>query len=205
MPGDDSFQTISTSGEGLFKDRGSKFLGFAYPIKSEADAREYWLSLKTLHPKAVHACYAYRIGPGRDHFRANDDGEPSGSAGKPILNVLYSRELTNVLVVVVRYFGGTLLGVPGLINAYKTAAELALDEATVTTDYLKRRFRVSFPYASMNVVLKAVKEMELQIRHPVYDLTCQFDIEVREAHKSAFLSKCEKGEGVVLTELSGTT
>lgn len=193
---EDSFQTISAPSEGFFKDRGSKFLGYAYPVKSDIQARRYWLDLKEAHPKAVHWCYAYRLGPNRNHYRASDDGEPSGSAGKPILNVLYSRELTNVLVVVVRYFGGTLLGVPGLINAYKTATELAIDQAAVVTDFVTGTYKVSFPYESMNTVMKVVKDMELEIRDPVYEMTCTLEVEVRQAYQEEFLSKCSKGEGV---------
>lgn len=202
MTDQDSFLTISAPSEGLFKDRGSKFLGYAYPVSTDAGARELWLHLKELHPKAVHWCYAYRLGTDRNRYRAADDGEPSGSAGKPILNVLYSRELTNVLVVVVRYFGGTLLGVPGLINAYKTATELALDEAEVVTDFVKTAYQVSFPYESMNTVMKVIKEMELEIRNPVYEMTCRLEVEVRDAFKEEFLAKCGKGEGVEIAVVS---
>lgn len=201
MAAEDSFLTISTPSEGLFKDRGSRFLGFAYPVRSDDEARNLWLQLKELHPKAVHWCYAYRLGTDRNRYRASDDGEPSGSAGKPILNVLYSRGLTNVLVVVVRYFGGTLLGVPGLINAYKTATELALDEATVIQGYVTVAYQVSFPYESMNSVMKVVKEMELEIRNPVYEMDCRLDVEVRKAQAEEFLEKCSRGESVEVEEM----
>ncbi len=201
MTAEDSFLTISTPSEGLFKDRGSRFLGYAYPVTSDDEARGLWLQLKELHPKAVHWCYAYRLGTDRNRYRASDDGEPSGSAGKPILNVLYSRGLTNVLVVVVRYFGGTLLGVPGLINAYKTATELALDEATVIQRYVTATYRVSFPYESMNSVMKVVKEMELEVRNPVYEMDCRLDVEVRKAQAEEFLEKCSRGENVEVEEM----
>lgn len=201
MAAEDSFLTIRAPSEGLFKDRGSRFLGYAYPVRSDDEARGLWLQLKELHPKAVHWCYAYRLGTDRNRYRASDDGEPSGSAGKPILNVLYSRGLTNVLVVVVRYFGGTLLGVPGLINAYKTATELALDEATVVQGYVTVTCRVSFPYESMNAVMKVVKEMELEVRNPVYEMDCRLEVEVRKAQAEEFLEKCSRGENVEVVEI----
>lgn len=200
MADEDSFLTISSPAEGLFKDRGSRFLGYAYPVTSENQARQLWLELKELHPKAVHWCYAWRLSSG--HSRSNDDGEPSGSAGKPMLNVLLSRGLTNVLVVVVRYFGGTLLGVPGLISAYKAATEAALEEAEVITGFLTTTYRLSFPYESMNSVMRVVKEMELEIRNPIYEMTCQLEVEVRQAHEEEFLSKCNRGEGVEVTRVS---
>jgi uncharacterized YigZ family protein len=128
---DDTYKTISQPSESIFRDRGSKFLGYAYPVTSDNDIKAIVANLKAEHPKANHHCWAIRLGIDRSVFRVNDDGEPSGTAGRPILNILLSRNITNVLVVVVRYFGGTLLGVPGLINAYKTATEMALDAAQV--------------------------------------------------------------------------
>src|SRR6201996_6626837 len=128
---EDTYQTIKEPAEGVFRDRGSKFLALAYPITSETDIKNIIARLKADHPKANHHCWATRLGIDRSVFRINDDGEPSGTAGRPILNTLLSRNITNTLVVVVRYFGGTLLGVPGLINAYKTATEEALKVATV--------------------------------------------------------------------------
>ncbi len=128
---DDTYRTIKIPSEGSFKDKGSKFLAFAYPITSETDIKPILAKLKAEHTKANHHCWAMRITPDRSVFKLNDDGEPSGTAGRPILNTLLSRDLTNVLIIVVRYFGGTLLGVPGLINAYKQATEDALNQATV--------------------------------------------------------------------------
>jgi uncharacterized YigZ family protein len=118
----DTYKTISAAAEGTFTDRGSKFIGYAFPLNHEEDIRKLLSDAHTQHPKARHHCWAYRLTPDRSVFRVNDDGEPSGSAGKPILNILLSYDLTNILIVVVRYFGGTLLGIPGLINAYKMAA-----------------------------------------------------------------------------------
>jgi len=124
---DDSYRTIEKPAEGVFRDRGSKFIAFAYPINSESELKNILSQLKSEHPKANHHCWAIRLGLDRSVFRINDDGEPSGTAGRPILNTLLSHNLTNVAVIVVRYFGGTLLGVPGLINAYKTATEEAAE------------------------------------------------------------------------------
>src|ERR1700704_2284357 len=127
----DVYQTISQQSLAEFKDRGSRFLAYAYPVKTVDEFKEKLQLLKKEHPKAVHHCFAYRIGLDGNNFRVNDDGEPSGSAGRPILGQIDSKQLTNVLVIVVRYFGGTLLGVPGLINAYKTTAALALQVTPV--------------------------------------------------------------------------
>ncbi|MET1055429.1 MAG: YigZ family protein, partial [Pedobacter sp.] len=128
---DDTYKTIESRAEGLFKDKGSKFIAFAYPILSESEVKPILLGLRAEHTKANHFCYAYRLSPDRNVYRVNDDGEPSGTAGRPILNTLLSADVTNILIVVVRYFGGTLLGVPGLINAYKSAAAEALGLAEI--------------------------------------------------------------------------
>src|ERR1700750_587996 len=128
---EDTYLTIEKSAEGIFRDRGSKFLAFAYAITHDGDIKGILAQLKNLHPKANHHCWAMRLTADRSVFRVNDDGEPSGTAGRPILNILLSKNLTNILVVVVRYFGGTLLGVPGLINAYKTATEEALNAGNI--------------------------------------------------------------------------
>src|SRR5580700_3591355 len=128
---DDTYRTIEKPIEGLFRDRGSKFLAFAYPVNTETELKTALALLKAEHPKANHHCWALRLGIDRSVFRLNDDGEPSGTAGRPILNTLFSRDLTNLVVIVVRYFGGTLLGVPGLINAYKSATEDALKQAII--------------------------------------------------------------------------
>jgi uncharacterized YigZ family protein len=177
---DDSYQTIEAPAEALFKDRGSKFLAFAYPISSEEDTKPLLATLREQHPKAVHHCYAYRLGLDRNHYRANDDGEPSGTAGRPILNTLYSKDLTNILVVVVRYFGGTLLGVPGLINAYKTATEEALSQATVVTRHVSDLYEILFPYEAMNEVMKVVKSNNLDVQEQQFEMECKLIVLVRK-------------------------
>lgn len=193
---DDTFRTITTATDGDFRDRGSKFLSFAYPIRSEADARTYLEALRKIHPKANHHCYAYRLGLDRNQYRANDDGEPSGTAGRPILNVLLSRDLTNVLVVVVRYFGGTLLGVPGLINAYKLATVAALDVATVMEKTVNEVYRLRFPFEQMNDVMRVVKEHQLTILKQDFDTACLLDLEMRRTLVEVVMGKLSKLAGV---------
>lgn len=161
----DTFHTIAATAEGLFKDRGSKFLAFAFPIQQEQELHAQVDTLRKAHPKASHFCYAYRIGTGGLRFRANDDGEPSGTAGRPILGQIDRFGLTNVAVVVVRYFGGTLLGAAGLIQAYRAAAADALHQAPVIEQQLQQFVRLEFPYSLMNHILHAVKKLGL----PVHD------------------------------------
>ncbi|HEV7379647.1 MAG TPA: YigZ family protein [Dyadobacter sp.] len=193
---DDTYKTIEAPAEGFFKDKGSKFLSYAYPVRNETEVKAFLLNLRELHPKAVHHCYAYRFGLDRMSYRMSDDGEPSGTAGRPILNTLYSRDITNILVVVVRYFGGTLLGVPGLINAYKTATEYALDEAQVTVNHFFECYELSFEYIRMNDVMRIVKEMELPVRSQNFEMQCNMVLEVRTTLTERFISRCEKVDGL---------
>jgi uncharacterized YigZ family protein len=159
MAEQDYFQTISQPSLAEFKDRGSRFLAYAFPISSVEDFKERLQELKKEHPKAVHHCFAYRLGLDGNNFRVSDDGEPSGSAGRPILGQIDSKGLTNVLVVVVRYFGGTLLGVPGLINAYKTATVMALQLIPVVQKPIEVPYQLQFDYTRMNDVMTLVKQM----------------------------------------------
>lgn len=193
---DDSYQTVTEPAEGFFKDKGSMFLAYSFPIFGETDAKTHLAALRELHPKAVHHCYAYRLGADRMSYRMNDDGEPSGTAGRPILNTLYSRNVTNVLVVVVRYFGGTLLGVPGLINAYKVATEDALAQSNVVTKHFTNVYQLTFSYPQMNDVMRIVKEMELPVSEQVFEMECRLVAEVRVASTEQFISRCEKIEGL---------
>lgn len=195
---DDSYKTILVPTEGFFKDRGSKFQSFAYPIQSEDQAKNYLVTLRELHPKANHHCYAYRLGLDRTQYRANDDGEPAGSAGKPILNTLYANDLTNILIVVVRYFGGTLLGIPGLINAYKSAAEDAISQATIATQFVRDVYTISFTYEQMNEVMKVIKAFELPIQNQVFDNECKLTTEIRKTMLNQVLGRFEKIEDIVL-------
>lgn len=189
---DDTYNTIKQSTEALFKDRGSKFLAFAYPISNEQEVKKHLDALRGLHPKANHHCYAYRLGTDRSQFRVNDDGEPSGSAGRPILNVLLSKDITNILVVVVRYFGGTLLGVPGLINAYKSSTVEVLAEAEFVQKTVNDIYEVSFDFEAMNDVMKVVKEFGLKISNQTYDNRCALTIEIRKSMLNQVMGKMEK-------------
>ncbi|MES2274689.1 MAG: YigZ family protein [Bacteroidota bacterium] len=193
---DDTYQTIAQPSEAIFRDRGSKFLGFAYPIRTETEIKEIITRLKSEHPKANHHCWAMRLSPDRSVFRVNDDGEPSGTAGRPILNVLLSKNLTNILVVVVRYFGGTLLGVPGLINAYKSATEMALTEAKVLEQTVKDIYTISFDYLQMNEVMKIVKDDQLTVLHQAFDNNCSITIAIRKMQVNQVLGRLEGITGV---------
>ncbi|MHB8206883.1 IMPACT family protein [Mucilaginibacter sp.] len=195
---DDTYLTIDKPYEAIFRDRGSKFLAFAYPINSEADIKVILTALKTEHPKANHHCWAMRLGIDRSVFRVNDDGEPSGTAGRPILNTLLSRNVTNILVVVVRYFGGTLLGVPGLINAYKSATEEALNAAVIIEKTLDDTYSVSFDYQQMNDVMKIIKEDNLTILEQQFDNNCMVKIAIRKMQVNRSINKLEKVEGVII-------
>jgi uncharacterized YigZ family protein len=175
----DSYFTISKPTVSLFKDKGSKFHGYAFPLVDEEEVKEFLEGIKKEHPKARHHCFAYRLGTNDDNFRAYDDGEPSGSAGKPILNVLLSQNLRNVLVIVVRYFGGTLLGVPGLINAYKMASLEALDEAKLVEKTINETLKLSFKIHYMNEVMRIIKKYDLNITSQDYTDMFILMLEVR--------------------------
>lgn len=193
---EDNYFTIEEPAEGIFRDKGSKFVAYAYPFTDEGQLKDIIAELKALHPKARHHCWAYRLTPDRSVFRVNDDGEPSGTAGRPILNVLLSKDVTNILVVVVRYFGGTLLGVPGLINAYKVATQEALEVATIVEKTVNDVYRISFDYLQMNDVMRLVKEENLLILNQQFDNLCVMDVAVRKLHVNPVVHKLEKLERV---------
>jgi len=165
----DSYLSIEAPAQGLFRDRGSRFLSFAFPVKNESNVKEILFGLRGEHPSAVHHCYAWRLGADKLQYRANDDGEPSGSAGKPILGQIQSRDLTNILVVVVRYFGGTLLGVPGLIHAYKTAAAEVLDKAVVEELFIQYHYRISYNAEDTSAIMRLLRELQAKIIENGYD------------------------------------
>jgi uncharacterized YigZ family protein len=195
---DDTYRTIKIPAEGSYKDKGSKFLAFAYPITSETDIKPIVAKLKAEHPKANHHCWAMRLTPDRSVFKLNDDGEPSGTAGRPILNTLLSRDVTNILVVIVRYFGGTLLGVPGLINAYKQATEDALNQALIIEKTVNDIYSISFNYLQMNNVMRLVKEEDLNTITQQFDSDCRIQISVRKMQVNSFLAKLNMIESVVV-------
>lgn len=197
----DLYKTIKSLSEGLFKDKGSKFLAFAFPFKNESEVKNIIEPLRKEHFKAVHFCYAYRIGLDKTNFRVNDDGEPSGSAGRPILNVLLSKEITNIIVVVVRYWGGTLLGVPGLINAYKSATEESLENAEIIEKTVDDVYQISFGYVQMNDVMKVVKDLDLKIRNQQFDNQCVIEIEFRQRISSQVIGRFEKIDEIEINYL----
>jgi uncharacterized YigZ family protein len=172
----DSYLTIAKPAEGLYKDKGSKFISWAYPVKDLEEIKSHLASLKEAHPKARHICYGYRLGFTQEEARSNDDGEPSGSAGKPILNTILSHNVHYVLVAVVRYFGGTLLGVPGLIHAYKEGAIDALAKAEIYEKEPMEFLTVQFSYAQMNEVMKIVKKFPIQILDQEVNNTCTYQL-----------------------------
>ncbi len=177
----DTFKTITTpSKEALFKDRGSKFFGYAFPVKNEDEIKENIELLKKQHYNARHWCYAWQLGKEYENYRANDDGEPSNSAGMPIYGQLQSFDVTNILVVVVRYFGGTKLGVGGLIQAYKTGAKLALENSTIIEKTINEDFILKFEYPEMNTVMRIVKDENVLISNQKMELNCEFTISVRK-------------------------
>jgi len=189
---DDTYKTISAASEGVFKDKGSKFIAYAYPIRTDEEVKAILQTLRSEHPKARHFCWALRLSPDRSIFRIQDDGEPSGTAGRPILNTLLSADITNILIVVVRYFGGTLLGVPGLINAYKTAAAEAIKEANVIEKTVNDIYEITFDYLVMNDVMRLMKEEQLNILNQNFDNSCVIEFEVRKANLNIVLGKLDK-------------
>ncbi|MEP7228664.1 MAG: YigZ family protein [Ginsengibacter sp.] len=168
----DHYFTIDTEGLAEYKDRGSKFLAYAYPLKSAEEFKKYLQALKKEHPKAVHYCFAYKIGFDGNNHRSSDDGEPAGTAGKQILGQIDSKNLTNILIVVVRYFGGTLLGVPGLIAAYKTAASLVLQCTTIVQKAVEINYALQFDYTAMNDVMLILKQYNCTIYKNETQLFC---------------------------------
>jgi uncharacterized YigZ family protein len=190
------YHTIGQTAFAEFKDRGSRFLAYAYPIESPEEFKNHLQQLKKEHPKAVHHCFAYRIGLDGNNFRSSDDGEPSGTAGKPILGQIDSRELTNVLVVVVRYFGGSLLGVPGLINAYKTASAMALQLTPAIRKPVETNYVLHFDYTQMNEVMMLVKKYNCTVIRQETQLFCQMKIGVPISRQEEFLYKMNELRGV---------
>jgi len=185
----DFYLTIGQTSTEEFKERGSRFIAYAYPIESTDDFKKYLQLLKKEHAKAEHHCFAYRLGLDGNNFRVSDDGEPSGSAGRPILNQIDSKQFTNVLVIVVRYFGGTLLGVPGLINAYKTAAALALQTIPSIQKPIEIKYQLQFDYTKMNEVMMIVKQSNCTVINQETQLFCLLKIGIPKARLEEVLYK----------------
>lgn len=198
---EDTYKTIAVASEGLFKDKGSKFIAYAFPVTSEDQIKEIIQTIKKEHYSARHHCYAWRLGHEKLLFRANDDGEPSSTAGKPILGQIQSFDLTNILIVVVRYFGGTLLGVSGLINAYRNAAIDAINQAEIVKKLVEQNLLIEFDYGVMNDVMKLFKDEKLVQIDPEFDLRCRIKTLVRLSELPRILENFAKIEGLKVTEI----
>lgn len=193
---EDTYKTVVGTFEAVIKERSSKFLALAYHVESADEVREIMEPLRKKFYDATHHCYAYRIGYKGEEWRANDDGEPSGTAGKPILGQLLSRDITNTLVVVVRWFGGTKLGVPGLIETYRESTQAVLDVCRVEERTVDRIVSIRYPFESMNGVMKAVKAVEPRIVEQSFDNMCSMKLAVRLSMAEELLSRLEKVDGI---------
>ena len=187
----DQYKSIEAPSEGLFKDNGSRFIALAYPVETEEEVKTIVAGLRKEYHDARHHCYAYRLGYKGDVWRASDDGEPSGSAGRPILGQIDSAGLSDILVVVVRYFGGIKLGIPGLIRAYKTSTADALASACIIEKIAGKRFRVTFDYLSMNAVMKVLKDMDIPQRAQTFGADCSLEVRVRLSALEDFKKRME--------------
>jgi len=200
FPMSDTYKTIISEAEGLYKEKGSKFLSFAMPVYTADQAKEIVKEYRKKYYDARHVCYAYMIGAERTDFRANDDGEPSGTAGRPILGQINSRELTNVLVIVIRYFGGILLGTGGLVVAYKEATADALDRTEIIEKTVDIRISISFDYVLMNDVMRVIKDVNAQITAQTYVNQCMMQLSIRKQDAELLSSKLKKILGLVIEE-----
>lgn len=196
----DFYFTIDTDGTAEYKDRGSKFLAYAFSLKNKEDFKKHLQALKKDHPKAVHHCFAYRIGYDGNNFRASDDGEPSGTAGKQILAQIDSRNLSDILVIVVRYFGGTLLGVPGLINAYKTATALALQCTHIIQKSIEVSYNLQFNYTEMNDVMRILKQYNCSVYKNEMQLFCKIETGIPKYRLTEALYALENIQHVEIQE-----
>lgn len=201
MEAKDQYKTVEHPATGIFRDKGSKFIAYIYPVSADTEIKPVLMQLKAEHPKARHHCWAYRLGMDTSNYRLNDDGEPSGTAGRPILNSLLSAELTNVFVVVVRYFGGTLLGVPGLINAYKSATIDAIENSNIVEKTENLVYSVRCDYLQLNQVMRIIKESSLIVKSQTFDLECSFLLEVRKALGQELLGKLNQVDQIQIEQL----
>jgi uncharacterized YigZ family protein len=200
---EDSYRSLEKPAEGIFRDRNSRFLAFGYPVTSEDEVDDLLTGIRKHYHDARHHCFAFRLGVTKENFRMNDDGEPSGTAGKPIYGQLVTHDLTNTLAVVVRYFGGTLLGTGGLINAYRSATADMLSRANIITHYVEERYDIRFPYEKLNRVMKILKEEHIIPLQPDFNLQCTMQIAVRKnlSEKLVGVLRAIKGVAVETSEL----
>lgn len=197
---DDKFLTIATTSEGVYKEKGSRFLAFAYPVTTEDEVRERIKELKKTYFDARHHVYAFRLGCDMKTYRCSDDGEPSNSSGPPVLGQIQSNNLTNILIVVVRYFGGTKLGVPRLINAYRSAAADAIANNQIVEQFEMDTFTISFGYETMNSVMKVIKDEQPEQRNQQYDNVCSITLSIRKMNGEMLRNKLLSIEGVTINE-----
>ncbi|ASB51199.1 IMPACT family protein [Alkalitalea saponilacus] len=196
----DTYKTLAEPAEGLYKEKGSKFLAFAWPVETEIEIKELIDQVKARYYDARHHCYAWQLGNDGMHFRVNDDGEPSGTAGKPIHGQIKSYEITNVLIVVVRYFGGTKLGTSGLIQAYKESAADAISNGIIVERTIDKQLTIHFAYENMNDAMRVIKEMEPAIVHQDFNLRCEMVLSIRESKYMELSSRFEQLMGVSLVD-----
>ena len=196
-----TYRTLELPIQAEFKDKGSRFLAFAYPVQTTEQVKKHVDDLRQEHHKARHWCYAYRLGVDGNQFRANDDGEPSGSAGRPILGQIDSFELTDVLVVVVRYFGGTLLGVPGLIHAYKTSTQMALENAQIIEKNIEKTVRIRCEYPYLNEAIRIAKNHQAEIIEQDLQLDCRLTVRIPLANAEACLAAWAQTRQIELLEV----
>jgi uncharacterized YigZ family protein len=195
------YKTIGQPAIAEFKDRGSKFIAFAYPIETTGDFKKYLNHLKKDHPKAAHHCFAYRIGADGNNFRVSDDGEPSGSAGKPILGQINSKEVTNITIIAVRYFGGTLLGLPGLINAYKTVASMVLQVTPIIPKPVEEKWLINFDYTQMNGVMMVMKLYNCTVIGQEMQLFCNLTAGIPKSRLGEVLYRLKELRNVEIKKL----
>ena len=198
----DTYRTIVKSSVGeLFKDKNSKFIGFAFPVTNEEQVKDHLEDIKKEHYAARHYCYAYQIGTETIQYRVNDDGEPSNSAGMPIYGQIQSYDVTNILIVVVRYYGGVKLGVGGLINAYRTGAQLALEASVIIEKTINKEFQLNFEYKNMSKVMRLIKENDVEIKKQTLELNCLLEISVRKSNSLRVFDLFDSFFGVEIDEL----
>jgi uncharacterized YigZ family protein len=194
----DTYRTIVSPSKGLYKEKGSRFLSLAVPVSEAEEIKPIIDKLRKEHHEARHHCYAYMLGYERIVWRVNDDGEPSGTAGRPILGQINSSGLTNIVIIVSRYFGGTLLGVSGLINAYRTAAALAIENAEQTEKTVQDYYEVRYPYISMNDVMKILKEESIGQAEQAFDLECRLRLNFRVSAREKVIPRLSRVDGLTL-------
>lgn len=193
-----TYRTIAKESEGLYKEKGSRFIALAYPVRTEEEVKQHVADVKKKYYDARHHCYAYILGANKDAYRMNDDGEPSGTAGRPIHGQLLSKDLTDTLIIVIRYFGGIKLGVSGLINAYKTAAKDALDNNTIVEKFVEEDYQLRFPPLSMNKVMQLLKRETVKITDQQYDTDCIIRFTVQKRDADNLLEALRKVDGAVV-------